>query len=651
MTACSIPLTGSSSAIWITEEAVCGVTPDNATFNLLRRNSGNMQVSMDAINSKELTSSRQYVDTKLGAKTTGGSIGFEMSYRSHDDLYRSLLGAPAWIAVAGESGISITVDATAKTYTRSSGDYTVKHSLGDLIRFNDLTGDNAAPVLITGLTATVLTAGAAPKDTLQNEVGTTDISKADYIDIKKASNTFTIIDEYKDLNGASIYSISRGVTITNLKFTIDPNAINGGTFEAMGLTHEINASLPTGAVLVEPVKTKLYAGTDGAIYSDGEIFGYISGAEMTTDTEAGAGFTIGDKDTTFIEQGRVLSDLNLNGFFANYSQYNKFISEQKARIDLLMSSSDGAMAFSYPRCVSVGNEISVSGVGSIAQNIKVAATSSLEYASSLRIQRLDWGYIEPYNAIQFLKPLDSVIKAIASNNPALTASYSDVSIFTGGFTSAVTIYGQPIGADPLINWYNVTTNPAPVDSGSQPLFTIGSSLGNGYTASTPTGGNAGIIVQTHANGSLFVLFGNGTSGSSLAGQKNYMMSAPPSELRNGVSDEYIFVYRSISDWDFYVNGTKFTIVDFTLTGGTASSVLFEAPDLEIGRRHWYSAAIGSAITVRDAWFDNSAMTENEIINRNDSTILNHWGMYNGLGLDSNELNDLSVHSSTQKARV
>jgi len=161
MTTCNKPATGAASAMYYVEEVTCGVTPISPAWTLLHRTSGNLQLTKDTLSSNELDGSRDRADTRLGQNQTSGDIAVEMSFGAHDALYAALLGN-TWTSGTDQSTLSVDVLASAKTFTRASGDFTTDYSAGDLVQFPGLTGNNALPFIATTVTALVITGAAIP---------------------------------------------------------------------------------------------------------------------------------------------------------------------------------------------------------------------------------------------------------------------------------------------------------------------------------------------------------------------------------------------------------------------------------------------------------------------------------------------------------
>lgn len=388
MTTCPTPATGANSSIYYIKEDVCGVTPDNPEFKLLRRTTGNMQLTKDTLESNELDGTRDRSDVRLGQNQATGEIGIEMSFGSHDDFYMAAIGGDQFLPI-DTVGLDITVDATAKTFTRASGDYLADgYSVGDLVRFTALTGANSDPVVITALTATVLTAGNVQDGILVDENNViANLNGSDRSVIDDICTSFTLLEHYPDLNsGTGGYIITRGVKVTGWSFTLAVNANNTGTFSMLGLTQEVDAQLPAGTTFAPVTKTEVFSGVDGTIYEGGNVLGYVNSADSSLDTEATAQFTLGSDYATFIEQGRVLSSITLGAFFADFTLLSKFVNETESSISLFMSNSDGAMLFTYPRTVYSSGAPDVSDSGSITQSLEALAMQAADGTSSIIIQ-------------------------------------------------------------------------------------------------------------------------------------------------------------------------------------------------------------------------------------------------------------------------
>jgi len=165
------------------------------------------------------------------------------------------------------------------------------------------------------------------------------------------------------------------------------NALNTATFQTLGLSQDIDASLPAGSTFPTPTKNEIYSGVDGTILADNVAIGFVTGVDATTDTESSAQFELGDNSVSFIEQGRVLSDLTLSSFFTDFTELTKFQDEDEVALNLMMQSADGTLAFTYPRTVYTSGAPDVAGPGSIVASLAASAFAPTT-GTSIKIQRL-----------------------------------------------------------------------------------------------------------------------------------------------------------------------------------------------------------------------------------------------------------------------
>ena len=145
MTICNRPATGALTSQWYIEEVTCGITPANPTWKPLPYTSGNPRVTKDTLTSNTLTGDRDVQDTRLGQEQITFEASIELNSGFYDDLLFGALGG-TWTIPSNETSVSIAVNQAAKTFTRSSGDFTSELSVGDIVRFNDLSGNNSLPV-------------------------------------------------------------------------------------------------------------------------------------------------------------------------------------------------------------------------------------------------------------------------------------------------------------------------------------------------------------------------------------------------------------------------------------------------------------------------------------------------------------------------
>ena len=85
---------------------------------------------------------------KADALVKAGEYAIELSASSQDELLAGAMTS-SWQSGSTVAGLTIDVAASAKTFTRATGDFTTAVEVGDLVRFPGLAGGNALPFIVT----------------------------------------------------------------------------------------------------------------------------------------------------------------------------------------------------------------------------------------------------------------------------------------------------------------------------------------------------------------------------------------------------------------------------------------------------------------------------------------------------------------------
>ena len=218
------PFSGSNTSHYFVMEATPGITPATPEWTKIRSTGGVPAIIKDALISDELDDSREITGVRVGNEQAQGEYSVELSQTSQDDLIANAMSS-AWVAGLALTTVEVTVDDGAKTYTRTAGDYLADGVLvGDLIRYNALTGDNALPFIVSAVTALVVT-GAGITHTLTPEVVTTDIDTGDSIGTGSLCTTMSVLTWFRGKCGTvDQYVVTKGVEFTGFSFEVAVNA-------------------------------------------------------------------------------------------------------------------------------------------------------------------------------------------------------------------------------------------------------------------------------------------------------------------------------------------------------------------------------------------------------------------------------------------
>ncbi len=389
--ACIQPKSGSTVSHYYVLETTCNVTPANPTWSPFRFTSGNLQLTRDALVSTELDGGRDTTSVRLGSKQAAGEISIELSPDSYDDLLEAALGG-TWVVRAGESGLSITVAAAGKTFTRAAGDFTTAPTsivVGDMIQFPSLTGNNSGTFRVTAVTATVITCSGIADDVLADEsTVTTDIKVGDTLSIGTIRRTMSVLSNFPDDDGTADYQLVTGVEITGFTFDIAVNALVTGTIPTLGRDLTLlGATPPTGSTFNPLITTEVFSSLDSRILQDGVIIGFFSSLSITNDNNQSAQFEIGSGAVAFIEKGRANNTLSISTFFSSTDLLQKFLDETEVQLIATIEGINGSLMFDFPTVKYTSGSPEVAGETAIVQSLEAQATGGIG-DSSLIIRRI-----------------------------------------------------------------------------------------------------------------------------------------------------------------------------------------------------------------------------------------------------------------------
>lgn len=381
------PYKGANTAQFYVLETTPGVTPTNPVWSPLRNTSGVPALTRDALVSNELDGSRETSSIRTGNKQVAGEYAIELSAQSQDELLAGAMTS-SWVAGSTLTGLSITVDADAKTFTRAAGDFTTAVEVGDLVKFSDLTGDNALPFIVTAVTATVLTAIANP-GALTDETATTELIVADKLETGNLCKTYSILTWFKGrCGGADSFLITRGVEFSGFTIEQAVNAMVTGSFPFIGLSQEILTAPPAGSDFSQiTFDAQPFSSVDVAAFNGTAQMKLIDTFTITNDNSASAQFELGNTSVAFVERGRAANTFSLAGKLYDMTLLNQFLDETQIELTSILTGPDGAMSFTLKRAELTAATPEIGGPESVTLTLEGQATGN-SVQSSIVIQRI-----------------------------------------------------------------------------------------------------------------------------------------------------------------------------------------------------------------------------------------------------------------------
>lgn len=381
------PYKGANTAQFYVAELTPGVTPTSPSWSPLRNTGGIPAVTRDALVSNELDGSREVSSIRTGNKQVAGEYAIELSASSQDELLAGAMTS-SWQSGSTVAGLTIDVSASAKTFTRSTGDFTSAVEVGDLVRFPELAGGNALPFVVTAVTPLVIT-GSAISHTLTDETDTpSGLVVADKLETGNLCKTFSVLTWFKGTcGGADSYLLTKGVEFTGFTVEQAVNAMVTGSFPFIGLSQEVLTAPPAGSTFTVNFSAQPFASVDVSAFNGTAPLKLIDTFTITNDNAASAQFELGNSQVAFVERGRASNTFSLAGKLYDTALLNLFLNETQIELTSILAGPDGAMSFALKRAELTAATPEIGGPESVTLSLEGQATGN-SIQSSIVIQRL-----------------------------------------------------------------------------------------------------------------------------------------------------------------------------------------------------------------------------------------------------------------------
>lgn len=383
------PYKGANTAQFYVAEVTPGVTPTSPSWSPLRNTGGVPAVTRDALVSNELDGSREVSSIRTGNKQVTGEYSIELSASSQDELLAGAMTS-SWVAGSTVASLTVSVNSTAKTFTRSAGDFTSAVEIGDLVRFPLLAGGNSLPFIVTDVTALVIT-GAAINHALTDESDAeTGLVTADKLETGNLCKTYSVLTWFKGkCGGADSYLLTKGVEFSGFTIEQAVNAMVTGSFPFIGLSQEVLTSPPAGSTFTVNFSAQPFASVDVSAFNGTAPLKLIDSFTITNDNAASAQFELGNTSVAFVERGRAANTFSLAGKLYDTTLLNLFLNETQIELTSILAGPDGAMSFSLKRAELTAATPEVGGPESVTLSLEGQATGNA-MQSSIVIQRISY---------------------------------------------------------------------------------------------------------------------------------------------------------------------------------------------------------------------------------------------------------------------
>jgi len=186
------------------EETVYGETPAAGNFKQTRFTSDGLNAAPETVESAQIRTDRLSSGQVLTGLTIGGDLPVEFAKAQDvDDFFEGAMMS-SW-ATTGAVTIDLTVDITAKTITRSAGDWNSDVKVGDTIFLDGMDDtENDETVMVAKIVSATVIDYIGPSTMVDGSATGSTFQKGDEISIGTAKRSFAFEKKFNDLTDKGI---------------------------------------------------------------------------------------------------------------------------------------------------------------------------------------------------------------------------------------------------------------------------------------------------------------------------------------------------------------------------------------------------------------------------------------------------------------
>lgn len=376
---------GASIGLSYVKEVTRGVTPGSPTMKTLRAIGRNINKQRNTIVSQERRADRQVADLRHGFEQIQGSLGYELSVQSFDDMLEGAMGG-AWATAPTSGSQSLAAASGTNTITRSTGSFVTDGFFPGLevniSGFTQAANNGRATVLtVTALSITV-------SRTLVTDASAAARTVAGVGKILKAGTTLTTYTFERRFSDIAQYQAFRGVTVNSMSVSMQPDQMIGGSLELLGMSGGSFSASTLGAPTAAPSNSPLVA-FQASLYVGGVSLAVATGLDMTIANGRSVQPVVGSKNSPDVFEGTAQVTGNLTAFFEDATLYNIFEQEAEKAIWTRMDDPNGTdfLAVIMPRAKMTSGTIDPPQEGPVSAQYGYQALVDSVTSTSLVIQR------------------------------------------------------------------------------------------------------------------------------------------------------------------------------------------------------------------------------------------------------------------------
>jgi hypothetical protein len=309
--------------------------------------------------SQQIRADRQPSGQVVTSLEVGGELGFELAKENVIDRLIAAAMLSEWSEQALQT-VGLTIDATAKTITRDSGDWAVTLDVGDFVQLGGFTSslNNIKAQLLEIVSPTVarFNFGGNPVD---GTGVTTTYKRADRVSIGTTKKSFSMEKAFLDLDQKAINY--RGMLVNEMSLEINYGEIINGSFTFNGTDYEpVEASanfLTEGRTIVDPATSNSMNGSIDMPIISSELLGTLTEVEFCIqnisiglNNNMTVQNCIGEIAPKDYSPGTAAVEVSLSTYLAddNWTALALKLSQQPFAVSFLLNNIDGSYGFFMP---------------------------------------------------------------------------------------------------------------------------------------------------------------------------------------------------------------------------------------------------------------------------------------------------------------
>ena len=350
---------GNLVEVTLLEETVYGETPVAGDFKTSRYVSESLSGTSDTSESQSIRTDRLSSGQVVAGLTVGGDLSLEIAKEPIiDDLFKAAMQSE-WVisAVITED---MDLDATAKTLTRGSGDFSAQVRVGDTVMLQGFgTTANNVEVSIAEVVDALNVKFVGPK-TLVTESGTgTSFQVADYLEIGIDKKSFSMQKRFLDLSNKAINY--RGMVVSDIELNVAYGDIVKGSVSMSGNDYvPVSASadfMTDGRTITDAATTQSLNGSVDMPFIGESSLGILDEASFCIQSlklKLGNNLStqncIGKAAPDDYSLGTAKVEISLSAYLAdsNWSMISKKLTQDPFAISFQIKNADGWYSFYLP---------------------------------------------------------------------------------------------------------------------------------------------------------------------------------------------------------------------------------------------------------------------------------------------------------------